>query len=256
MSIVKSFRTGVGDTYYIAHNSDNFTIIDCRIDEHRDDILEEIENEAAVKGIVRFISTHPDDDHLRGLVRLDDALGLRNFYVVENQATKPDFTEDFERYCELRDSDKAFYLERGCSRRWMNRSGEERETSGVNILWPATSDERFQTALSSANNGGSPNNLSIILKYSRAGGATMLWFGDLETDFMKSIEDEIELPPADIIFAAHHGRAQMPASWMEQMDPKVVVLGEAPPEYLEYYTGRDHLRQNATGDIILSASGA
>lgn len=66
---------------------------------------------------------------------------------------------------------------------------------------------------------------------------------------MKSIEDEIELPSADIVFAPHHGRARLPASWVKQIDPAVIVLGEAEPEYLKYYSDRDHIRQNATGDI-------
>ena len=63
----------------------------------------------------------------------------------------------------------------------------------------------------------------------------MLWMGDLETDFMETIEDEIELPSVDIVFAAHHGRSRMPAKWVTEMDPQVIVLGEAPPEHLEYY---------------------
>ena len=29
MSIVKSFSVGEGDMYYIVHNTDNFTVIDC-----------------------------------------------------------------------------------------------------------------------------------------------------------------------------------------------------------------------------------
>lgn len=249
MTIVKSFATGLGDTYYIKHSSDNFTIIDCRIPEDRDDIIEEIEDERLSKHITRFISTHPDDDHLKGLARLDDALGILNFYVVKNRATKSDYTVDFERYCELRDSDKAFYLEQDCSRYWMNKTNGERGSSGIEILWPVLDNSDFKDVLASVQDGGSPNNLSTIIKYSLNGGVTILWLGDLETDFMQTIDDEIELPSVDIVFAAHHGRSRMPAKWMRQMDPQVVVLGEAPPEYLEYYSGRDHIRQNATGDI-------
>ena len=249
MTIVKSFATGYGDTYYIRHNSDNFTIIDCHIPVDRDDIIEEIEEESLGKGVTRFISTHPDDDHIKGLVRVDDALGLRNFYVVENQATKPDYTVDFERYCELRESDKAFYVRKGCSRRWMNESGNGRHSSGISILWPDVDNPDFKNVLTSAADGGSPNNLSTIIKYSLNDGVTMLWLGDLETDFMETIEDEIELPKADVVFAAHHGRARMPAAWIDQMDPRIIVLGEAPREHLEYYDGRDHLRQNTAWDI-------
>ena len=31
MSIVKTFAVGDGDMYYIKHNSDNFSIIDCSL---------------------------------------------------------------------------------------------------------------------------------------------------------------------------------------------------------------------------------
>jgi beta-lactamase superfamily II metal-dependent hydrolase len=250
VSIVKSFATGLGDTYYIRHASDNFTIIDCRIDETRNDIVDEIENQARDKGVTRFVSTHPDDDHIKGLARLDDAIHLRNFYVVSNQATKPDETVDFKRYCALRDdSDIAFHLKRGARRRWMNRSSQARDSAGIKVLWPIVDNPEHQKVLRSAETGGSPNNLSTILKYSLKNSATMIWLGDLETDFMQTIENEIELPQADIVFAAHHGRARMPSHWMAQMDPTVVVLGEAPAEHLEYYRDREHLRQNGTGDI-------
>jgi hypothetical protein len=77
----------------------------------------------------------------------------------------------------------------------------------------------------------------------------MLWLDDLETNYMNTIEDVIARPQIDIVFAAHHGRARMPSQWMAQMDPTIVVLGEAPPEHLEYYSGRDHIRQNTTGEI-------
>ena len=249
MSTVKSFATGEGDTYYIQHGSDNFTIIDCRIAEDRDDILEELRDQSAEKGITRFISTHPDDDHIRGLARLDDELGLLNFYVVKNEAIKPEDTADFERYCDLRSSTKAFLLGEGCTRRWMNKEGDGRGSSGLSILWPRLDDPDFRKALSSAAEGGSPNNISIILKYSLNGGVSMLWLGDLETDFMETIEDKVELPEVNIVFAAHHGRARMPTSWIDQMNPKIVVIGEAPMEHLEYYDERDHIRQNTAWDI-------
>jgi hypothetical protein len=62
-----------------------------------------------------------------------------------------------------------------------------------------------------------------------------MWMGDLETDFMKKIEDEIELDRADILFAPHHGRAsgKVPAKWLEQINPKLIVIGEAPLHILE-----------------------
>jgi hypothetical protein len=43
MSIVKSLSVGNGDTFYIRHDSDNFTIIDCcLIEENREEIVAEL----------------------------------------------------------------------------------------------------------------------------------------------------------------------------------------------------------------------
>jgi|SRR5437667_11155681 len=57
MSVIKSFSVGNADTFYIDHNSDNFSIIDCCLDEDtKDGILGEVSALSARKGITRFIS--------------------------------------------------------------------------------------------------------------------------------------------------------------------------------------------------------
>ena len=126
MSTIKSFSVGNGDMFYINHNSDNFTTIDCCYEDEdsRDVNFSEIKEKADLKGITRFISTHPDEDHIKGITNFCDQVGIINFYVVKNEATKPDETDSFKKYCQLRDdSDKAFYVYQGCSRRWMNQIG-------------------------------------------------------------------------------------------------------------------------------------
>lgn len=258
MSIVKSFAVGDGDMFYIDHNSDNFTIIDVRLCDDttkRRIVDDEIKPKWDGKGIGRFISTHPDQDHLHGLIYLDDELKIRNFYCIKNKAIKKDETDDFKRYCELRDdTEKAFYIYKGCSRKWMNQSSDERGTSGINILWPDTSNEHFQSALRYAEEGGkSPNNTSAIIKYSIEESATFIWMGDLETEFMEKILDEVDLPKTTILFAPHHGRrsGSVPKEWLERMNPEIVVLGEAPAEYLAYETYEDYntITQLSAGDI-------
>ena len=256
MSIIKSISVGNGDLFYIKHGSSNFTIIDCNMDEtNKKEITDEIIAESKEKDIKRFISTHPDEDHIHGLKYLDDQIGILNFYCVANEATKSDETEDFKRYCELRDSkDKAFHIYRGCSRCWMNKDDDEKKygSSGINILWPITSNEDYKTELSNAKDGKSPNNISPIIKYSLNNGVTVLWFGDLENTFMEKIKDLIELPKADIIFAPHHGRSsgKIPKEWMESIDPKIVVIGEAPSEKINYLSGYNTITQNTAGNII------
>lgn len=256
MSIIKSISVGNGDMFYIKHGSSNFTIIDCNMDEtNKKEITDEIIAESKGKDIKRFISTHPDDDHIHGLKYLDEQTGILNFYCVANEAIKSDETEDFKRYCELRDSnDKAFYIYQGCSRCWMNEDDDEKKygSSGINILWPITSNEAYKAELSNAKAGKSPNNISPIIKYSLNGGITVLWFGDLENTFMEKIKDLIKLPKAEIIFAPHHGRntGKIPKEWMESIDPKIVVIGEAPSEEINYLSGYNTITQNTAGNII------
>ena len=79
----------------------------------------------------------------------------------------------------------------------------------------------------------------------------MAWFGDLETDFMEKIKNEVVWPSADIIFAPHHGResGKIPVSILEEMDPKVVIIGEAPSKNLNYYNNYNTITQNTAGTI-------
>jgi beta-lactamase superfamily II metal-dependent hydrolase len=76
--------------------------------------------------IARFISTHPDGDHLRGLERLEAVIGSDNIYCVKNAANKEDETDSFAKYCALRDDpQRAFCIFKGCSRKWMNQGDDD-----------------------------------------------------------------------------------------------------------------------------------
>jgi hypothetical protein len=250
---VKSLAVGDGDMHYIRHGSDSFTIIDCCIpDDSRGVILDEVKCASRDKGIHRFISTHPDDDHIRGLCALDDATTILNFYCVSNEATKSDETDDFRRYCDLRDDrQKAFHVFEGCSRKWMNDASDERGSAGIDMLWPRRTNPDFLDALAQAKEGEGPNNISCIIRYSLEEGASILWMGDLESGFMESIKDSVRLKTASILFAPHHGRdsGNVPAEWLVAISPKIVVIGEAPSGDLNYYAGFNTITQNSAGDI-------
>ncbi|WP_257828551.1 MBL fold metallo-hydrolase [Burkholderia glumae] len=255
MSIIKSFSVGNGDMFYIRHNSDNFTIIDCNLtDENKDGIIDELKRESASKGITRFICTHPDKDHFGGIEILDDEIDIRNFYVVKNQAIKDNDSDSFIRYCELRDdTDKAFYIYKDCARKWMNKSDETRKTSGLSVLWPDTNNADFKLALAACEAGDSYNNTSAVIRYSVENGASVMWLGDLETEFMEKIEEHIKLEKTTIVFASHHGRdsGKIPDSWLEKLDPQIIIIGEAPSRHLNYYTGYRKITQNRAGDITM-----
>jgi beta-lactamase superfamily II metal-dependent hydrolase len=257
MSIVKSYSVGHGAMYYVKHNSSNFTVIDCRLvaGDTMEPIIEEIVEESRAKDVVRFISTHPDDDHIKGIIELDDAMRLRNFYCVDNAAIRDEPTDAFLHYCALRDSEKAFNVYRGCRRKWMNVSDEKRGSAGINFQWPVTDNADYQAALDLAANGGRANNISPIFTYARDDGARFMWMGDLETDFMERVKDELtDLPEVDILFAPHHGRDTPPKDWMKQLNPQVVVLGEADEEHLDPYTGCTKMRQSRAGDLTFECA--
>ncbi|MFM0222950.1 ComEC/Rec2 family competence protein [Paraburkholderia dipogonis] len=255
MSIVKSFAVAHGDMFYVKHNSDNFTIIDCNLSAATGPLrIKELKRESLDKGITRFISTHPDQDHFGGIELLDDAMPITNFYVVNNKAIKEVETESFKRYCSLRDdATKAFHLYKGCFRKWMNLSDADRDSSGISVLWPDTNNLDFKTALAACNAGESYNNVSTVIRYKVADGASVMWLGDLEHDFMEEITDHIHLEKTTVVFASHHGResGKIPDSWLEKLDPQIIIIGEAPSRHLHYYTGYETITQNRAGDVTM-----
>lgn len=257
MSIIKSLSVSEGDMYYIRHGSDNFSIIDCNIiDERSDEIIDEIKEQSRDKNIVRFISTHPDEDHMYGLDLLDNAISIRNFYCVKNKAIKEDETDAFIRYCQLRDSEKAFYLSKGCKRRWMNQTDEVRGSAGINILWPDLENITFKDELAKAANGESPNNICPIITYN-TGNVDFVWMGDLETNYLDIIKDEINLNEITVLFAPHHGRksGRIPTDFLDKLNPKVIIIGEAPAEDIHYYSSYNTITQNSAGDILFDVDG-
>jgi beta-lactamase superfamily II metal-dependent hydrolase len=258
MSMIRSFTVGAGDMFYIRHNSDNFTIIDCQLfGDHEKWLVEELKRESREKRVTRFISTHPDEDHIQGIEYLDEQMPTRNFYVVKNDAIKEDETVSFKRYCQLRDSDKAYYVRKGCERKWMNLEGEGRGSAGIQILWPDTENQHFKAALKDAADGTAFNNMSLVARYSIKESASFMWIGDLETQFMEDIYDDITLPETTVVFAPHHGRksGKLPDEWLDKLRPKIIVLGEAESRLLHYYGGYSTITQTKAGDITFLPDG-
>ncbi len=256
MAIVRSFTVGNGDMFYIKHNSDNFTIIDCQLfGDHKDWLMDELKRESKGKGVTRFVSTHPDEDHIEGIEHLDAIMPITNFYVVRNNATKNEDTNSFKHYCKLRDSKKAYYVRKDCKRKWMNISDGERGASGIDIHWPDTSNSNFKAALADAADGAAFNNISLVMRYNVQNSASFMWVGDLETDFMTSIYSDVSLPKTTVVFAPHHGRVsgKLPDQWLQKLRPKIIVIGEAPARDLHYYTGYKTITQNHAGDITFVA---
>jgi beta-lactamase superfamily II metal-dependent hydrolase len=78
-----------------------------------------------------------------------------------------------------------------------------------------------------------------------------LWMGDIETDFLEKVKDEIDFEEIDVLFAPHHGResGKIPEDILTVLNPKIVVIGEAKSKDLNYYSGYNTITQNSAGDI-------
>lgn len=122
---------------------------------------------------------------------------------------------------------------------------------------PDIKNERFIKALEHAAKGGSINNICPIITYSEKNGATFMWMGDLETamqqEFYNSTSKK-DLPKVDILFAPHHGSnsGSVPPELLDTLNPKIIIVGNAPCEHLDYYDSSKTFTQNSSGDICFN----
>lgn len=262
MSTVKSYSFPLGeirgDCFYIKHDSANFTVIDCFLKEgkdancRKDEIIREIKDESLGR-ICRFISTHPDNDHILGIEALDKHWGITNFYAVDNAIPADEDDPSLEKYLELKRI-RNYPIEEGISRAWLNKSTDDRAGSNIEFLWPDVNNAKFKEALKATAKGESPNDISCVIKYDAPGGGSYLWMGDMETgmqeEFFKSQKDRI--PSVDVLFHPHHGRdsAKPPDDLMFQLGPQIVVIGNAPSEHINYGDPDQTITQNSAGDVV------
>lgn len=263
MAKVKSFSYTDGDIrgdmFYIKHNVDCFTVIDCYLrdnDERKDAIISEIVKESNNKFIQRFISTHPDDDHIHGIEDLWAKWSTTNFYCVANKFAPDPKNPSLTKYIELRDNlNTAIY--KGLERAFLNKKGttkdgKEIKSSGINFLWPDLENEDFKTALKKVQ--AKPNNICPAITYKVSGGPSFLWMGDMETEMQKKFYESEKglIGHIDIVFAPHHGResGSIPDELKEELSPRIVVIGNAPSKNIEYLDADLTITQNTSGDIL------
>ncbi|MER8743124.1 hypothetical protein NKH54_08560 [Mesorhizobium sp. M1004] len=139
----------------------------------------------------------------------------------------------------------------------MNESDDVRKTAGIQIHWPNIGNEHFKAALQEAVDGIAFNNISLVARYSINDSASFMWIGDLETQFMEDILDDINLPKTTVVFAPHHGRysGKLANSWLDNLQPEIIVLGEVSSRHHHYYTGYSTLTQTRAWDISFTPDG-
>ena len=271
MSVVKSYSFPEGDVrgdmFYIKHNTDNFTVIDCYLKEgknsscRKDGILAEIAEESKGKTIKRFISTHPHNDHILGIEALDAQDEIINFYAVANDIPANPDDDSLTKYLEIKAAKNTPIVE-GLRRCWLNKADDDkaRYGSGIHFLWPKkTTVKEFSDALEDVKKGGNPNNISCVFMYTIRDGATYMWMGDMQTDMQEVFLREMknQLGPVDVLFHPHHGRKSSapPKELMDILNPKIVVISNAPADDLNYDEPDRTITQNTAGDIVFVNEG-
>lgn len=267
MSIVKSYSFPDGDIrgdmYYIKHGTNNFTVIDCYLKDgfgpnaRKKEIVNEIIEESNGR-TCRFISTHPDNDHIAGIEYLDQKWGIVNFYAVDNHRPIDKNDESLSHYHWLM-ANRNYAIKRNIKRAWLNDSNDENMGSGINFLWPDIENIYFKNALNLVAKGNKMNNICPIFTYSIKGGATYMWMGDLETEMQQVFYEAYSntITQVDILFQPHHGRKSgaVPDNLLKVLNPKLIIIGNAPAEHINYGNSRQTITQNTAGDIMFENDG-
>jgi competence protein ComEC len=182
-------------------------------------------------GIFRFVSTHPHMDHLSGLVALNNALPIRNFWIVKNEFDQErrklssDQRADWNLYLQHRDSeptdDNVTVI-----RPLANDSRDYYEQDGIQILAPT------QELVDLARSQDNRNIMSYVLLI-RHGAHKIIIGGDAESDTWEYILDTNQevIRNTTILKASHHGRdSGYHQKAVEVMNPKytVVSVGKKP----------------------------
>lgn len=252
-----------GDMFFISHDNDSFTVIDCNLADGREqEILDRIYNDSKDKSYKRFISTHPDKDHIFGLEKLIDKIRIpaSNFYAVRNDVPAEKDDASLTKYLRLMKDTKSAAIRTGLKRDFLNQdeAGKGVGPSGIEFYWPDLNNPEFKKALDALKNGGKANNICPIILYSAVNGAKFLWMGDLETSMQEEFFKQHKgiIGRVNVLFAPHHGResGQVPAGFLKELNPDIVVVGNAPSENLEtsygYYGNERTITQNSAKDIL------
>lgn len=220
------------------------------------------------QSIFRFILTHPDLDHIRGLRRLrEHGIAINNFWDTDHEIEKDSLTEadeaDWDQYESLRagrDGARVLRPVRDQSNRFWSEDEEGGNGDGLWILAPTP---ELRTA---ADEAGDPNAHSLVL-HLNAHGVRVIFGGDATEPVLKNVFDAYgERLDCHIYKAAHHGRESgycMEA--LRAMAPKytIVSVGDKPStdasrkyQYFADQNAGEVLSTRFDGDIVVRINSA
>lgn len=197
--------------------------------------VEFYKNNFGIQDIFRYIQTHPDMDHLRGLVALRAAgIGITNFWDTKHTKTQDDFWQndesEWEEYLKHRTGERTLTvlnLYRGHSGKFYNDHPEPgKEGDGLYLLAPTPE------LTAEANRTEKWNNHSYVLLFIYKGVRIILG-GDAESTVWDSIVEEYgaDVLSCHVLKASHHGRnSGYHQKAVELMSPEytIVSVGKKP----------------------------
>jgi beta-lactamase superfamily II metal-dependent hydrolase len=221
-----------------------------------------------ITSVFRFISTHPDMDHLDGIKAFFRQFGPTNFWDTDNTKELKDFDhgiydpDDWEFYTSLRDGDprsnpKRLTLYAGARGAYYNQ--DEFGNGGSDGLYVLAPTPELVMA---ANEAKDWNDSSYVILYRVGNNKRILFAGDSHDATWEYIlaNWKVSVADVDVLIAPHHGRdSDRDYQFLDIVKPKLTLFGNAPSEYLAYgeWNARDmmFITNNQAGTIILDVGG-
>ncbi|WP_175947623.1 ComEC/Rec2 family competence protein [Burkholderia pyrrocinia] len=213
--------------------------------------------------LFRFIVTHPDMDHMDGLMKLHNEVGFYNFWDTGARRKKPDF-DGFYRYNEddwnLYDSlihkrvESVTVLKKIAGDIFAYASKKDENGKAADALYILAPSKDL---LSDPNENDDINESSYVLHYNTQSG-NMIFPGDAhDASWEYVIKNNSNLKGnCSFLLAPHHGRhSDRSYEFLNFLEPKLTVIGCSPSKYIDYgqWSRRnlEILTSNQAGNIVL-----
>ena len=181
-------------------------VVEAKAKRELTDPVQYMRDRFAGRSLYRFVLTHPDLDHMRGLRRIHDTIGFANFWDTANTKPEPSFRsgadrEDWEFYRRMQADGRHRLYARGASAFAFGK--DENGYPGGDAIEILSPDQEIVGA---CNTRGLSNDISIVLRIHHA-GRTILLPGDVEGLAWDNMVDTYGARlKSDFLKASHHGR--------------------------------------------------